>query len=61
MTIEEEKKIIEEIMEQRRLPYSIEILDVQGEKYIVRNNFGTTIEYIKKGDTYFLIDELKND
>jgi len=48
-------------MEQRRLPYSIEILDVQGEKYIVRNNFGTTIEYIKKGDTYFLIDELKND
>ncbi len=54
MDSQEEKKIIEEIMEQRRLSYSIEILDVQGDKYTVRNNFGSTMIYVKKGDNFFL-------
>jgi hypothetical protein len=54
MDAQEEKKIIEDIMKQRRLSYSIEILDVQGDKYTIRNNFGSTITYVKKGDTYFL-------
>ena len=59
MDFEEEKKIIEEILVQRRLSYSIEILDVQGDKYTVRNNFGSTITYIKKDDKFFLEDELE--
>jgi len=59
MDFEEEKKIIEEILIQRRLSYSIEILDVQGDKYTVRNNFGSTITYIKKDDKFFLEDELE--
>lgn len=54
MDSEEEKKIIEEILNQRRLSYSIEILDIQGDKYTVRNNFGSTIVYVKKGDNYIL-------
>ncbi|MFW9936424.1 MAG: hypothetical protein ACFFD5_02165 [Candidatus Thorarchaeota archaeon] len=58
MDPKEEKKIIEEIMKERRLPYSIEILDIEGNKYTVRNNFGSTMVYLKKGDTYFLEDEL---
>jgi len=58
MDTQEEKKIIEDIMKQRRLSYSIEILDVQGDKYTIRNNFGSTIVYIKKGDTYFLDQEI---
>ena len=48
------KKIIEDIMKQRRMSYSIEILDVQGDKYTIRNNFGSTIVYVKKGEIYFL-------
>ena len=48
----EEKKIITDIMRKRRLPYSIELLDIQGDKYTVRNTFGSTIVYIKKGETY---------
>ena len=56
MDFEEEKKIIEEILVQRRLSYSIEILDVQGDKYTVRNNFGSTITYIKKDDKFLLED-----
>jgi len=58
MDPKEEKKIIEDIMKDRRLPYSIEILDVEGDKYTVRNNFGSTIVYFKKGDSYFLEHEL---
>jgi hypothetical protein len=58
MDTQEEKKIIEEIMKQRRLSYSIEILDVQGDKYTIRNNFGSTIVYIKKGDNYYLEEEI---
>ncbi len=59
MDLEEEKKIIEDILIQRRLSYSIEILDVQGDKYTVRNNFGSTIIYVKKDDKFYLEDELE--
>ena len=54
----EEKKIIEDILRKRRLSHSIELLDVQGDKYTVRNNFGSTIVYIKKDNNYFLEAEL---
>ena len=57
MDSKEEKKIIEDILDQRKLSYSIEILDIQGDKYTVRNNFGSTIVYIKKDNSYFLEDE----
>ena len=56
MTPEEEKKIIEDLIKKRRLPYSIELIDVQGDRYTVRNNFGSTIVYIKKGED-FIIEE----
>lgn len=59
MDPKEEKKIVEEIIDKRRLSYSIEILDDHGDKYTVRNNFGSTIVYIKKDDEYFLETELK--
>lgn len=55
----EEKKIVEAIMNARRLPYSIELLDIQGDKYTVRNNFGSQIVYIKKDDQFFLETELE--
>lgn len=58
MDPEEEKRIQDEILKQRRLSYSIEILDVQGDKFTIRNNFGTTIVYVKKKEIYFLEDEL---
>jgi len=54
----EEKRIIEEIRIDRALSYSIELLDVEGDKYTVRNTFGSTISYKKKGSKYFLEDEL---
>lgn len=54
MDSKEEKTITEEILKQRRLSYSIEILDVQGDKYTIRNNFGSTIVYVKKGDKFLL-------
>ncbi len=59
MDSKEEKKIVEEILDQRRLSYSIEILDIQGDKYTVRNNFGSTIVYVKKDNIYFLEDEIE--
>ncbi|MHA2393615.1 MAG: hypothetical protein ACXAEX_16890 [Promethearchaeota archaeon] len=59
MDPKEEKKIIEDILRKRRLSYSIEILDVQGDKYTVRNNFGSTIIYIKKDEDYLLETELE--
>jgi len=59
MDSKEEKKIVEDILNKRRLSYSIEILDVQGDKYTVRNNFGSTTVYIKKNGDYFLEDELE--
>lgn len=59
MDSQEEKKIIEEIMSQRRLSYSIEILDIQGDKYTIRNNFGSSMIYVKKGEHFFLEEELE--
>ncbi|MFX0036137.1 MAG: hypothetical protein ACFE9I_10920 [Candidatus Hermodarchaeota archaeon] len=59
MDLEEEKKIIDEILKQRRLSYSVEVLDVQGNKYTIRNNFGSTIVYVKKGENYFLEEDLE--
>jgi hypothetical protein len=54
----EEKRIVEEILENRRLPYSIELLEVDDNKYTVRNNFGSTVVYIKQDDNFYLEDEL---
>ncbi|MCK4380209.1 MAG: hypothetical protein KAW51_03660 [Candidatus Lokiarchaeota archaeon] len=59
MDSQEEKKIIEEIMSQRSLSYSIEILDIQGDKYTVRNNFGSSMMYVKKGEHFLLEGELE--
>ena len=58
MDAEEEKKIVDEIIKDRRLSYSIEILEVEDDKFTVRNNFGSTIVYYKKGKNYLLEDEL---
>ena len=54
----EEKKIILEILKDRALSYSIELLDVEGDKYTVRNTFNSTVIYKKKGNKYFLEDEV---
>ena len=58
MDAEEEKKIIQEIITDRRLPYSIEILDIEGDKITTRNNFGSSIVYFKKGENYYLEEEM---
>ncbi|MBD3255071.1 MAG: hypothetical protein GF383_08250 [Candidatus Lokiarchaeota archaeon] len=52
-----EKEIIREIVKQRSLPYSLELIETQGDKYITRNNFGSEITYIKKDDKYLLEEE----
>ena len=54
----EEKRIVDEILKDRALPYSIEFLEAEGDKYTVRNTFGSTIIYKKKGSKYFLEDEV---
>ncbi len=54
----EEKEIVEDILKNRRIPYSIELLEVDDKKYTVRNNFGSTVVYIKKDDKYYLEEEL---
>ena len=54
----EEKKIVEEILKDRRIPYSIELLEVDNTKFTVRNNFGSTVVYFKKEDNYYLEEEL---
>ena len=54
----EEKRIVEDILKNRRIPYSIELLEVDDNKYTVRNNFGSTVIYIKKDDSYYLEEEL---
>lgn len=58
MDPEEEKKIVDEIIKSRRLPFSLELIDVQGDKYTVRNNFGSNIVYVKKNEEYFLEEEI---
>jgi len=54
----EEKKIIDEILKNRRLSYSMEFVEQDGNKYTVSNNFNSKIVYIKKGNDYFLEEEL---
>ena len=54
----EEKRIVEDILKNRRIPYSIELLEVDDNKYTVRNNFGSTVIYIKKDNSYYLEEEL---
>ena len=54
---DDEVKIINEIIKQRRLPYSLEVIDIQGDRITARNNFGNTIVYIKKGEEYNLETE----
>ncbi len=54
----EEKEIVEDILKNRRIPYSIELLEVDDTKYTVRNNFGSTVVYIKKDGNYYLEKEL---
>lgn len=54
----EEKRIVEEILKNRRIPYSIELLEVDDNKYTVRNNFGSTVVYIKQDDNFYLEEEL---
>ena len=54
----EEKKIINEILKSRRLSYSMELVEQDGDKYVVRNNFDSKTVYIKKGNQYFLEHEL---
>ena len=58
MDPQEEEKIIDEIIKDRRLSYSIQIKEVDGDKYVVESNFGSEITYIKKGDNYFLESEV---
>jgi hypothetical protein len=58
MDAKEEKEIIDSIIRNRRLPYSIELLEVEGEKFTVRNNFGSTTTYVRKGEAFFLEDEI---
>ena len=52
--VENEKAIINKIIKQRRLPYSIELVEIDGDRYTVRNNFGSTMVYIKKGEEFVL-------
>ena len=59
MDLKEERKIIKDIIAKRRLPYSLEIKEVQGDKIRVINNFNSEIVYIKKDNQYFLEEELK--
>jgi hypothetical protein len=58
MDAQEERKIVNDIIKDRRLSYSIQLKDVDGDKYIVESNFASTITYIKKGDSYFLESEV---
>ena len=55
----EEKIIIDEILKSRRLSYSMEFVEQDGDKFTVQNNFDSKIVYIKKGNGYFLEEELK--
>ncbi len=52
--VENEKAIMNEIIKQRRLPYSVELVEINGDRYTVRNNFGSTMVYIKKGEIFNL-------
>ncbi|TXT65372.1 MAG: hypothetical protein BAJALOKI3v1_110074 [Promethearchaeota archaeon] len=59
MDPEEKHMIAKEIVRERRLPYSIEVVEENNNKYRVINNFGSETTYIKKDGHYFLEDELE--
>jgi hypothetical protein len=59
MDPEEKRMIAKEIVRERRLPYSIEVVEEKNDKYRVINNFGSETTYIKKDGHYFLEDELE--
>ena len=59
MEAKEKKMIIQDIIRKRRLPYSLDLIAVQGNKYRVVNNFGSEMVYIKKDDQYYLENELE--
>ncbi|MBD3214370.1 MAG: hypothetical protein GF311_17295 [Candidatus Lokiarchaeota archaeon] len=59
MEPEEKRRIAKEIVRERRLPYSIEVVEENNNKYRVINNFGSEMTYIKKDGNYFLEDELE--
>ncbi len=59
MDEEQEKAILEEIRTSRHLPYSTELVSVEGDAFILKNNWGNIIEYVKKGDKFFLKKELE--
>lgn len=59
MDLKEKRALVKDIVGNRRLPYSLEILEVQGDNVKILNNFGSEIVYIKKGEQYFLEEELK--
>lgn len=59
MEPEEKRAIAKEIVRQRRLPYSIEVVEEKNDKYRVVNNFGSEMTYIKKDGQYFLEEELE--
>lgn len=55
----EKKQIIQQVIKQRRLPYSLDLLEVNGDKYVFLNNFGSTITYVKVGEEFLLEEEIK--
>lgn len=55
----EKKQIVQDIIEKRRLPYSVELIEIEGDKYKIINNFGSEITYIKKDNNYYLPSELE--
>ena len=57
MNPEEEQQICADILKQRRLSYSFEVLEVEGDKYTIRTNFGSKIVYYKKGNHYYLEED----
>lgn len=59
MDEEQEKAIIAEIRDSRRLPYSIELISVEGNTYTIRNNWGNEIVLHKEGNKYLLKEELE--
>lgn len=59
MDEEQEKVILEEIRSMKYLPYAIELISVDGDTYTLRNDWGNIIIYIKKGDKYFLKEDVE--
>jgi hypothetical protein len=54
MDPQDEKKLIKDIIRQRSLSYSLELLDVQGDKYKFRTNFGSEIVYVNVDCQFFM-------